>query len=76
MQREVRESGLHGDMNKNTYARTLVGKMRGIDFCEFWQPAGLKDGNFRGGMLGWDRDLRALPYSWRKSRQTTPGQMA
>lgn len=72
--RERQESGMHRGMHKeNTSPKPLPGKMRGADFlifvfCNQW---GSKSGVLEIRSLGWDSDLRALPYSWREGRQAT-----
>lgn len=44
-EREIeRERGAHcRSYKENTSPKPFTGKMRGADFCEFLQPAGLKD---------------------------------
>ena len=42
-----------------------------MSFCK---QQGSKTGVLEPCGLGWDRDLRALPYFWREVRQATPGQ--
>lgn len=44
----VKERGAHRDMHKNISPMPLVRKMRGVDSCEFLQPAGLKGWGFKG----------------------------
>ena len=49
--RKAEKRGTHRDVHKkNTSTKPLAGKIRGDDFHEFLQPAGLKDGvsDFKG----------------------------
>ena len=73
LQRKAVENGAHKVTYKdNTFPKPLTGKKRAAEFCEFLQSVGLKDWSFRG-LQSW-LCLRVLPYSWRRGRQTTPGQ--
>ena len=52
-QKGERKKGAHRETHKeHNSPKPLDGKMRGADFCEFLQPAGLKDSGFRG-LLDW-----------------------
>jgi len=52
-QKGKRKKGAQRETHKeNTSPKPLAGKMRGVDFCEFLQPTGLKDCSFRG-LLDW-----------------------
>ena len=65
-----RQTDRHREMHKgshkeNTSPKTMTGKMRGVDFHEFLQPAGLV---LEAGILevckhGWSRAHRELQYS-------------
>lgn len=70
--RERWKNKVHRDMHKNTSTMPLTGKTRGANFYEFLQSRKCKDWRFIGLRLGWDRDLRVLPYSWREGRQGNP----
>lgn len=75
--RKATERGVHREWHKeNTFPKPLVQKPRGVDFHEFLPSVELKDCYLRASGLGWDRDLRVVPYSWRKGRQVTLGEMA
>ena len=69
-----RERGTDKEMHKGDISpKPLAWKMRGVEFHDFMQSARLKVWRFKGQQ---DRARRALPYSWRESRQTTWGQKA
>lgn len=64
-QRKVREAGMHRDRHKEiTSPKPLVGETKDADFMSFCKQQGSKD--LEVHRLGWDRDLRVLPYSWRE----------
>lgn len=44
--RKVREGRTHRNMHKNTSPKPLAGGVKGAEFCECFQPTGLKDWSF------------------------------
>ena len=61
---------------ENTSPRTLAGKMRWVNFCDFEPQKESKSGILEISGCSCGRDLTVLPCSWREGRQATLGQMA
>lgn len=75
MEKSDRKRSAQG-MAQGEYFPKAIGSETKVDFHEFLPSVELKDCYLRASGLGWDRDLRVVPYSWRKGRQVTLGEMA
>ena len=57
----------HGEMQENAqehFLKAIGGENEKADFVSFCNQPGSKTGVLEVCKLDWDRDLRALPYTW------------